>query len=76
MGMRSIRLFSALKASAIDAHVAGLATFDAHERFVEIGIIQPGEDDLVNLRRLGHSDTRQYRPHDVIHALAYALIVR
>src|SRR5512132_2384458 len=40
MWMRRVRLPSALEAGAINAHMAGLATFHAHERLVEVGIIQ------------------------------------
>src|SRR5882724_3365953 len=76
MRMRSVWLPSCLKAGAIDAHVAGLTSFHAHERLVEVGIVQSGEDDLLDLRGLGHPKTGQYRSHDFIHALAYALIVR
>src|SRR5262245_31927554 len=76
MRMRRIRLPSALEAGAIDAHMARLTTFHAHKRLVEVGIIQAGKNDLLDFWRFGNSDTGQYWPHDVIHAVAYALIIR
>src|SRR4029453_10612628 len=43
MRMRRVWLPSALETGAIDAHVAGLTTFDAHQRLVESGKFQPGQ---------------------------------